>query len=165
MKQTVFSKVIWMVYGFLILSAIIAILNALVEIYFHYGLAHDFLLFHFKYYIPTFTMAIYAIAVIIGMFFISRHFQSEEKFAHKEVRIVPFVVVLILAFILGPLTRYFSFRKLDQSYADLSRTDYLSSVDFAMIDQIIEQSILLAGIMSISALALFCLWNLRKSSR
>lgn len=131
---------VWILFGFVFLTAVTSLLNVLIYAYMHYGFSDEFYLIHFKYYIPAFSVLIYGIVAMLLILFIRKKTKKNLLTDYKISKIGWFILI-ILAIFLEPLTQIISDRQLENNLNDPSQTLHMSSLDIEAIFEIVDYSI------------------------
>ncbi|WP_178987869.1 hypothetical protein [Winogradskyella schleiferi] len=138
-KQSIYNPILWVLFGFALISAVHAIIETLIYGYFHYGLSDGFIDIHFRYYIPAFSLVTTFIFSIITMLILKKKITT-LKIETSKLPWLTFVSLIIIASIAKPLVQIWSDNKVMSLYDDLSKTEYLSRLNLVNIFNTIEYS-------------------------
>ena len=152
--------VLW-IFGFALIKAIMALAEIGIQLFYHYGLSHDFSIMHYKYLMPVFCLVFYALFIGLG----SRYFWRVNRKAKSNFPAVRvWVVLILLLFGMGApyLSRHLSNKQLEAALNDPERVNFLMTLEFDRIDQIIEISNFSALFVCLSIAVLYLYSKSRK---
>lgn len=135
MKTSHYTSIIWMLYGFVFISAITAMLEAAVYAYMHYGLENGYMIRRFSYYIPCFACILYGITALIMVFISNRMIKQNKSLKLPKIS---FIVCMIIAISFQLLTESVSDWHLGVLFDDLSKAEYMSSVNFGKLFDVVN---------------------------
>lgn len=161
-KPTKYKPVLWVLYAFVLISAVHAIIDVLIYFYFHYGLTNGFINFHFKYYIPAFSIGVTFIFSIFTMLILKKTI-TPLKIETSKLPWVLFFILTVIAAIIKPLTHVWSDNKIMMLYEDLSKSEYLSHLNLVKIFNTITYSSIGAQWFLFMLLLVYFLFLNRKS--
>lgn len=158
MKSSHYTSILWMIYGFVLIMAITAVLEAAVYAYMHYGLVNGYMTRRFSYYIPCFSSIIYSVTTMLLVFLANRKLKRSQPLKLPKILIV---VCIIVAIGFQFFTEKVSDWHLSVLFDDLSKTEYMSSVNFGKLFDIIENTTLILRWVCIVMALLFFLYQLK----
>lgn len=140
MTQSRYSSLSFMLYGFVVITAIVSILETAVFAYMHYGLEHGYRIRRFSYYIPCFAIITYGVTAVLLALIAKR--KSRTGIAPTIPKLT-LILCLIIAIFLQFYTERISDWHLSILFDDLSKTEYMSSVNFGKLFDIVEYTTLI----------------------
>ena len=138
-KPTIYKLILWVLFGFALISALQAVIETLIYSYFHYGLSDGFIEFHFLYYIPAFSIVITFLFSIFTILILKKKVTT-FKIETSKLPWFLFFILTVIAGSLKPLTHLWSDNKIILLYDDLSKSQYLSELSFLKIFNVITYS-------------------------
>lgn len=133
-KHTSYKPILWLLFGFVLISAVHAIIETLIYCYLHYGLSDGFLDIHFQYYIPAFSVGItFIFGVIVAIIL-------RKKIETTKVPWFLFLILTLIAAIIKPLVHIWSDNGVMRLYDDLSKSEYLSELNLVTIFNTVKYS-------------------------
>ncbi|BAO74456.1 hypothetical protein [Winogradskyella sp. PG-2] len=140
MKTTIYKIILWILFGFIFISAVHAIIESLIYVYLHYGFSDKFLDIHFQYYTPAFTFILTFIFSLIILLYVRKKVSKKINLEDLKYPWILSVISLIIAIVLKPIALRVSDKKLMLLYEDLSKVDYMSRLDFNTIFDAVNYS-------------------------
>lgn len=162
MMQSRNTTILWMLYGFVVLTAILSVLEASVYAYMHYGLTNGYMIRRFSYYIPCFAGFIYGLTAIIMVFISNRKTKRSIPISLPKVS---FIIGILIAMTFQIFTERVSDWHLNVLFDDLSKAEYMSSVQFGQLFDIVEQTTFVLRWLFIIIALLFLLYRSSKSKQ
>lgn len=161
-KQTNYKIVFWVLFGYSLISAVHAIIEALIYCYFHYGLSDGFIEIHFQYYIPAFSGIVTFIFSIFTMLVLKKKITT-IKIESSKLPWFLFFIFTVIAIVTKPIAQLWSDNKIMMLYDDLSKSEYLSQLNLLKIFNTIKYSSIGSQWLLIFLLVIYVLYLNRKS--
>lgn len=156
------TSILSMLYGFVLITAVISMLEAAVFAYMHYGLENGYMIRRFTYYIPCFAIIIYGITALFLVIIANRNLVRNRPF-----KLPKFTLFLLIIIAIG--FQYYTERVSDWHlsvlFDDLSKTEYMSSVNFGRLFEVVEYTTLILRWFFIVMALLFFSYKLQPSSQ
>lgn len=162
MKNQHYTSLLWMLYGFVFIMAITSILEAFLCLYMHYGLVEEFMIRRFSYYIPFFGCTIYGITGLFLLFISNKRLKKNKPLNLPKLM---FGICLIIAIGFQFFTEKVSDWHLSQLFDDVSKNEYMGSLPFGKLFDIVEYTAFALRWLSIIVTAFFFFNRLNKTQK
>lgn len=140
MIQSRYASILWILYGFVLLTAIFSVLEAAVYTYMHYGLVNGYMIRRFSYYIPCFAFIVYGITAVLLVLAANRKSKRHKPLTLPKLSLI---ICIIVAISFQYYTERISDWHLTVLFDDLSKAEYMSSVSFGKLFAIVEHTTLI----------------------
>ncbi len=138
-KQSIYTSILWVLFGFALISAVHSLIVVCIYVYFHYGLFDGFLDIHFQYYIPAYSLGVTFLLGLIISFLLKKKISTLSISATKLPWLL-FMILVIIAAVVKPVIEIWSDKNIMLLYDDLSKSEYLSRLNLVKIDNTIKYS-------------------------
>ncbi|WP_092465610.1 hypothetical protein [Winogradskyella thalassocola] len=156
MTTSLIKKTLWIIYGAVALIAIDSIITSIVYYIFHLTIENNYQFSSkIKLYIFGATLGLYLLSACLLAFFITKKSRLKNYKIKERLPVLPFLIAISIAITLKPLTLYFSEKKLENALDDLSKTNYMSSLNLSSINEFITNSIYICKWSTIIVLVLY----------
>ncbi|MDG5491388.1 hypothetical protein [Psychroserpens sp. SPM9] len=159
MKAQHYTYLLWLLFGFVSVSALTHLLEALVYVYMHYGLTHEYTNRRFSFYIPLFAMIIYGITLLFIGFILNENIKKKKALKLPKTG---FLLVLIIAIALDFYTVKASDYHLKLLFDDKAMTEYMSTVNFGNLFDVVHYTVFALNWFVIIVAIIFCAFQLKK---
>lgn len=163
-KEKIPKKLLWILFGFIIISIGQSCIETFIYTYSYYGFNNDFLEIHFKYYVPAFSAVVLLITSFATIYFLKKMLTKSLK-VDLKFPTSALILLTVFSICISFFPKFIFDEQFEQLYSDYSKFNYLSDLDIDLVFKSIETSIFVSTWMIVLLILSYCGYLINKRSK